>query len=81
MGQILEYWTEYSDFFNATAAILQILQILIYSKNQTGPKSDFEKVLGHLLDNRIYSTKLLHSCSPTSGVPEMYPVNLFSHRK
>jgi hypothetical protein len=32
-------WTEYSDFFNATAATLQILQILIYSKNQTAPKS------------------------------------------
>jgi hypothetical protein len=31
-------WTEYSDFFNATAATLQILQILIYSKNQTAPK-------------------------------------------
>ena len=34
----MSIWTEYSDFFNATAATLQILQILIYSKNQTAPK-------------------------------------------
>jgi hypothetical protein len=31
-------WTEYSDFFNATAATLQVRQILIYSKNETAPK-------------------------------------------